>query len=115
MSKKLESYGFEVNPYNPCVMNTDVKGRQMIVTWHVGNLKVSHMDPSELKKIGQYLRDNFGDIFPEHTGYIHDYLGIDLDYSTKGKFKVSMIKYLHKLLTGFLEYWTLGNAVATLA
>ncbi len=42
-----------------------------------------------------------------------DYLDIDLNYSEKGKFKVSMIKYLHKILTRFSEYWKLGNSVAT--
>ena len=72
------------------------------MTWYVEDLKVSHMEQAELKKLGRYLRDNFRDALTEHTDNIHDYLGIDLDYSKKGKFKVSMIKNLHKLLTGFL-------------
>ncbi len=61
------------------------------------------MESLELHKFGQYLRDNFRDALTEHTGDIHDYLGIDLDYSRKGKFGVSMIKYLHELLTGFFR------------
>ncbi len=75
----------------------------MTVTWHVDELKVSHKEGKELKKFGQFLRDKFGDQLTEHTGDIHDYLGIDLDYSKSGRLGVSMIKYLHKLLTGFSE------------
>ena len=39
---ELEDYGFEVNPYNPCVANKIVNGSQMTVTWHIDDLKVSH-------------------------------------------------------------------------
>ena len=65
----------------------------MTVTWHVDNLKISYMKQTELKKSGQYLRDNLGDALTEHTGNIPDYLGIDLNFLTKGEFKVSKIKY----------------------
>ena len=33
------------NPYNPCVANRLVKGKQYAVTWHVDNCTLSHMDP----------------------------------------------------------------------
>jgi hypothetical protein len=39
----LKSVGFQVNPYNPCVANKTVKGKQLTVVWHVDNLKVSHV------------------------------------------------------------------------
>ncbi len=54
-----------------------------------------------------------GEELTEHTGEIHDYLGIDLDFLKNGKLGVSMIKYLHKLLTGFSEYNTLKEGVKT--
>ncbi len=106
----MEAYGFEVNLYDPCVAYVDLNRNQMTVTWHVDDLKVSHMESLELQKFGHYLRDNFIDALMEHTGDVHDYLGIDLDFSGKGKLRVSMIKYLHKLITGFSEYRTLGNS-----
>ncbi len=79
----------------------------------VDDLKVPHMELLELKKFGQYLRDNFGEALTEHTCDIHNYLGINLDFLGKGKLRVSMIKYLHKFLTGFLEYQLLGNRAAS--
>ena len=32
---KLEDFGFEVNPYDPCVANKMVNSSQMTVTWHM--------------------------------------------------------------------------------
>ena len=31
----LEAYGFRVNPYNPCVANNMIGGKQLTVCWHV--------------------------------------------------------------------------------
>ncbi len=59
------------------------------------------------------MRNNFTNALTEHTGKTHNHLGIDLDYYKKGKFKVPMIKYLHKILTGFLEHGKLDDSVAT--
>ena len=42
--KDIESVGFEVNPYDICVANRTVNGKQHMVTWHVDDLKLSHVD-----------------------------------------------------------------------
>ena len=34
--------GFKLNPYDPCVANKIVHGKQLTMTWHVDDLKVSH-------------------------------------------------------------------------
>ena len=39
----LVSKGFKVNDYDPCVANKGINGHRMIVTWHVDDLKVSHI------------------------------------------------------------------------
>jgi hypothetical protein len=44
----LESDGFVLNPYDQCVANKVVDGKQMTVCWHVDDLKVSHCDPSQV-------------------------------------------------------------------
>ena len=38
------AYGFEINPYNPCVVNKRVNGKQLTVMWHVDDVKSSHVD-----------------------------------------------------------------------
>ncbi len=100
----MEDEGFAVNPYDPCVAKKDTNGNQMTVTWHVDDLKVSHVEESEVEKFGNFLKDNFekNEVkITHHQGPVHDYLGIGLDYSEKGKFKVSMIPYLCGILDGF--------------
>ena len=41
LRRNLEEMRFEVNPYDPCVANRDVKYAQCTVLWHIDNLKVS--------------------------------------------------------------------------
>jgi hypothetical protein len=107
----LEHYGFIINPYDPCVANAMINGKQMTVTWHVDDLKVSHEDPAEITKFANYLAVIYGERLTVHRGLVHDYLGMDLDYTTKGKVGVSMIKYVDKVLEGFSE--ELGASAAT--
>ena len=44
---------------------------------------------------------HFGQIYGErmtvHRGKVHDYLGIDLDFSTVNTLKIGMIKYIKKI------------------
>ena len=41
----LASLGFVINPYDPCVANKMVNGKQMTVCWHVDDLFIGHKDP----------------------------------------------------------------------
>ena len=38
--KDITKLGFKVNPYDPCVANMDVNGKQHTVTWHVDDIKI---------------------------------------------------------------------------
>ncbi len=44
----LESDGSVLNPYDSCMANKVVDGKQMMVCWHVDDLKVSHCDPTQV-------------------------------------------------------------------
>ena len=100
---ELQEYGFEVNPYDPCVANKIVNGSQMTVTWHVDDLKVSHKDDHEITKFLLFLGKLYSDRITVNRRVVHDYLGMDLDFSTPGKLRVSMIKYLAKIFKAFPE------------
>jgi hypothetical protein len=44
LSKFLtKELGFMVNPYDRCVVNKVIKGKQCIIIWHVDDLKLSHI------------------------------------------------------------------------
>ena len=42
----LEAKGFEFNPYDPCIANKMVNGKQQTIRFHVDDLLSSHMDPN---------------------------------------------------------------------
>jgi hypothetical protein len=43
--KSLVNHGFKLNPYNGCVANKIVKGKQITVCFHVKDCKISHEHP----------------------------------------------------------------------
>ena len=54
--KDLESKGFVVNPYDPCVANKIINGEQFTIVWHVDDLKLSHKDPEVVTEMIAYLK-----------------------------------------------------------
>ena len=89
--ENLEAYVFNINPYEPCVANNTINGNQKNVTWHIDDLKVSYQYEFEITKFASYLSDIYGKKLTVHRGKVHEYLGMDLDYSEEVKVKVSMI------------------------
>eukprot|EP00957_Ditylum_brightwellii_P156865 11939119-Ditylum_brightwellii.AAC.1 len=43
--KDIESIGFVVNPFDICVANKIVDGKEQTITWHINDIKASHVDP----------------------------------------------------------------------
>ena len=101
--KDLEGNGFVINPYDPCIANKMVNGTQMMVCWHVDDLKVSHKDDAELTKFGEWLNQTYGVKVASHRGDKHEYLGMTLDYSSVGKVKVLMVDYIKQIISEFPE------------
>ena len=55
----LQDWGFEINPYDWCVANKIVNGKQVTVVWHVDDLKISHEDDDVISElIQQSLRNH---------------------------------------------------------
>jgi len=96
----LEQEGFEVNPYDICVANKEVQGKQFTVCWHVDDLKASHVEIARVNDFIAWAEKKYGD--PTITqmkpsrGKVHDYLGMTLDFSEKGKVKICMKEYVQK-------------------
>ena len=108
--KSLTDIGFELNPYDPCVANKMIGGKQMTVCFHVDDCKLSHKKIHVVNKIIEYLRKEYESIFEDGSGKmkvsrgkVHTYLGMTLDYSTPGQVKVSMYDYVEEILTAFAK------------
>jgi hypothetical protein len=77
----------------------------MTVCWHVDDLKVSHVDLSEVTKFGQWLSRTYGIAVAvaEHRGKVHDYLGMILDFTMEGCVIINMTEYIKTILDDFPE------------
>jgi len=75
----------------------------MTVCWHVDDLKVSHMEPAEVTKFGDWLSKTYGVPVATHRGKVHDYPGMIFDFSEKGKVMVNMIEYIKTIINNFPE------------
>ncbi len=61
LRKELEAYGFEIIPYDPCIVNKMIEaGKQLMVIWHVEDLMGSCEDDFELTKFSCYLTKIYG-------------------------------------------------------
>ena len=100
LSTSLQEWGFKINPYDWCVANKIVDGKQLTIVWHVDDLKISHANPAVVTTIIDQLKSEYGKESPltVKRGKLHDYLGMLLDYKESGKVKIDMSKYLKEIL-----------------
>jgi hypothetical protein len=55
-TKSLMEIGFELNPYDPCVANKMIEGKQMTICFHVEDCKLSHRTPKVMDKMIKWPR-----------------------------------------------------------
>jgi hypothetical protein len=100
LSSQLMEWGFVTNPYDPCVVNKMINGKQCTILWHVDDLKISHVDPEVVTSVIELVEGEFGKEAPLTImrGKVHEYLGMTIDFSTKSKVRFSMIDYIRNIL-----------------
>lgn len=102
-TKDIETIGFAVNPYDPCIANRMVDGSQHTICWHVDDLKSSHKDSRVNDEFLEWLTKLYGELAPVKAtrGPRHDYLAIYLEYKNDGKVIADMAYYIKKMLDDF--------------
>ena len=77
--------------------NKIVDGAQLKFVWHVDELKVSHMDTGVVTRMSVWLQKTYKRLFEDGSGAmklkrgkIHEYLGMQLDFSVAGQVKITM-------------------------
>ena len=96
--------------YDPCVANKVINGKQMTISWHVDDLKLSHKDAAKVTKMIECFKSIYRNVRVSR-GLIHDYVGMNLDFTDRGKLKISMVPFLKKIIDDFPEAIT--GSVAT--
>ena len=103
LKKDLEGINFKFNPYDPCVANREVNGKQHTIRFHVDDILSSHIDPKVNDDFHKWAQSNYGAYKDVKCtrGKVHTFLGMTLDFRTKGKFKIRMDDYMQRMLEEF--------------
>lgn len=96
----LTGLGYVINPYDWCVANKVVNGKQHTIGWHVDDFIMTHVDPAVNDGLISWLNGKYGKLSPlsVHRGKVHDYLGMSLDFRRPGAVVVTMIDFIKRLL-----------------
>ena len=101
--KDTQGQGFALNPCDPCVANEMVNGKQLTLTWHVDDVKVSHVEKKVAGKFIQWVQDTHGQIAPvkPSRGKAHDCLAMMIDFKCQGKVIIDMRRHVDGLISKF--------------
>ena len=82
----------------------------MTICFHVDDCKLSHESSDVLAETIKWLRTEYESIFEDgsgamkvHTGRIHEFLGMTLDFSHRFKVKIIMTKYVKDIVKSWDE------------
>ena len=85
-----------------------VDGKQLILVWHINDIKASHVKESVITKFIEWLKHTYECIFEDglcamqvSRGKNHDYLGMQLDFTKHGKVKFTMDDYVADMVRDF--------------
>jgi len=56
----LQELGFVLNPYDPCIANSQIKGHQCTICWYVGENKISHKDSEVVDEVIRMIEKKYG-------------------------------------------------------
>ena len=98
-STTLKDMGFVLNPYDLCVANSTINGKQCTIVWYVDDNKISHVDPKVVDDIISKLESKFGKM-SQTRGSQHDFLGMTMNFKDK-KVKIGMKKHILKAIDTF--------------
>ena len=100
-STTLVKMGFKINPYDLCVANKMINGKQCTISWYVDDNKISHKDPKVVDEVIKEIESHFGPMKCSR-GDKHKLLGMNIEIDRKRKvLKVDMKELLSEAITKF--------------
>ena len=123
-SGTLKDMGFVLNPYDSCVANCMIQGKQCTIAWYVDNTKISHINPDVVTGIIRKLEERFYTMAVTR-GREYVFLEMHTRYTTERTAVITMKDYLlitmkdylqreHVFLEMHIRYTTERTAVITM-
>ena len=82
VSSHFKGYRFILNPYDLCIANYMIDGKQCTIAWYVDNNKISHVNPNVVTTIIGKLQERF-DKMSVTRGKEHVFLGMHIRYTNE--------------------------------
>lgn len=101
-SEKLQKLGFEINPYEKCVANKIINGKQCTIAWYVDDNKVSHEDPKVVTEIIKEI-ESYWDGLTVYRGNKLTFLGMDIEFNDDRSVTISTPEYIDEAIEHFGE------------
>ena len=101
-SKTLVKEGWTINPYDKCVANKLINGKQCTIVWYVDDNKVSHKDPKVVTKVIELMKVHFGNLTVTR-GNKHRFLGMNITVHPRDKIEIEMKDQLQKAIDMFIQ------------
>jgi hypothetical protein len=98
----LKGMGFELNPYDTCVANQTIDGKQCTIAWYVDDNKISHVNPRVVTDVVTKIEERFGKMTITR-GKEHVFLGMHITYLENGTAQLRMADYLKEAISEFGE------------
>ncbi|KAI2502074.1 Reverse transcriptase (RNA-dependent DNA polymerase) [Fragilaria crotonensis] len=93
----LQKMGFVLNPYDPCIANKVINGKQCTIAWYVDDMKISHVDANVVSQIIEQIEERFGKMTVTR-GREHIFLGMKIVYKQNGTAEITMRDYLEEAI-----------------
>ena len=90
----LSDMGFTINPYDPCVANATINGKQCTIAWYVDDAKISHVDPAVVTDIIDKIEKHFDLEMTVTRGKKHEFLGMQITFRGDGNLDINMSSYI---------------------
>lgn len=100
ISSTLIDLGYMSNSVDICVFNKGTGDEQCTICLHVDDLKITCRNEDTIEQLIDSLTTKYQTL-TVHRGNVHSYLGMTWDYSTLGRVKITMEKYVKDVLDGY--------------
>ena len=94
--------GFVLNPYDTCVANKIINGKQCSIGYYVDDNISSHVDQQVLEDVVQMVEKEVGKITVSR-GDTHTFLGMRITFNKNGTVSIEMSDYIIEVLQDFTD------------
>ena len=101
-TEKLQELGFEINPYDKCVANKQINGKQCTIAFYVYDNKVSHEDPEVVTQVMNEIESYWSGL-TFYRGKTLTFLGMDLEFNDDKSVTISTPEYMDEAIKAFGE------------